>query len=145
MASLERQRTQADLDLAADRLRELGAARVGVVGFCMGGLLAYRSAVASPCFDAAVGFYGARIAAELAEPRCPTLLLFGTDDEYIPVSDVDAVVAHHRDTVVYPGVGHGFMRDGSDSFDEAAAADAWVRTTGFLARHLHGFPGPGQD
>ncbi len=73
------------------------------------------------------GFYGARIAAELGEPRCPTLLIFGGDDEYIPVADIEAVVAHHPQTVVYPEARHGFMRDGSASYDEAAATDGWSR------------------
>jgi carboxymethylenebutenolidase len=136
MGSLEGQRTQSDIDSAADQLRTLGADRVAVIGFCMGGLLAYRAAVVSSTFDAAVGFYGARIAAELGEPSCPTLLLFGGADEYIPVPDIEAVVAHHPDTVVYPGVGHGFMRDGTDGYDGAAATDAWSRMLTFLAAHL---------
>ena len=67
----------------------------GSIGFCMGGLQAYRTALASPGCDAAVGFYGARIAAELGRPTCPTLLLFAGEDQYIPVSDIEAVVAHH--------------------------------------------------
>src|SRR5665213_4571674 len=79
----------------------------GSSGFCMGGLQAYRAAVSSSGCDAAVGFYGARIAAEGGKPRCPTLLLFGANDQYIPTADIETATARHAGTVVYPGVGHG--------------------------------------
>jgi len=136
MASLTREQTGADVERSFDVLRGMGATAVGVVGFCMGGLQAYRAAVSARGCDAAVGFYGARIAGELGEPACPTLLLFGARDEYIPLVDIEAVAAHHAETVVYPDAGHGFMRDRSDSFDEEAATDGWRRMLAFLADHL---------
>jgi carboxymethylenebutenolidase len=89
-------------------------------------------------WDAAVGFYGAGIDGELGEPRCPTLLLFGADDQWIPTEAIAAVAAHHPDTVVYPGAGHGFMRDGTDDFVPEAAADAWSRLLAHFDRHLRG-------
>jgi carboxymethylenebutenolidase len=135
MGSLDRDRTQADLREAADLLRRQGSPVVGITGFCMGGMLTYRAAVGGG-FDAAVGFYGAGISHELGTPACPTLLVFGGTDEYIPPSEIEAVVAHHPDTVVYPDAGHGFMRDGSPNFDEAAAADAWQRLLAFFGAHL---------
>ena len=83
----------------------------------------------------AVPFYGGGIAGRLGTPTCPTLLLFGGRDDYIPTEDIEAVRAHHPDeTVVYPDAGHGFFRDGSDSYDESAAADAWHRLTGHAPR-----------
>jgi carboxymethylenebutenolidase len=136
MGSLTPQQTAADIEQSIAELRAMGAPKVGVMGFCMGGLLTYRTALSSASCDAAAGFYGARIAAELGQPRCPTLLFFGGDDEYIAPPDIEAVVAHHPNTVVYPGAHHGFMRDGSDSYDEAAATDAWSRLLGFLSTHL---------
>jgi len=136
MGSLTRELTTVDIEEAMAHLRRLGATAVGVVGFCMGGLQAYRAALSSSGCDGAVGFYGARIAAELGEPRCPTLLLFGGKDEYIPDSDIRAVVAHHAGTVVYPDAHHGFMRDGSGSYDEAAATDAWRRLLEFMEANL---------
>ena len=125
MGSVGVAQARADLEQAASILRELGATSVGVTGFCMGGLFTYRSAVASNAFGAAVGFYGARIAQELGTPRCPTLLFFGGQDPWIPDADIEAVRAHHPSTIVYPHATHGFMRDGSDSYDEASATDAW--------------------
>ncbi|HEX4245755.1 MAG TPA: dienelactone hydrolase family protein [Acidimicrobiales bacterium] len=136
MGSLDPERTQGDIDEAAALLRTMGADKVGVTGFCMGGRLTYHSAVSGTGFDAAVGFYGAGIARELAEPRCPTLLFFGGSDDFIPTDEIEQVQAHHRDTVVYPHAGHGFFRDGSANYDEAAALDAGTRLMAFLAEHL---------
>jgi len=136
MKAMDRTETAADLAGSAQVLRQMGAAKVGVTGFCMGGLQTYRAAVSSTTFDAAVGFYGAGISRELGNPTCPTLLLFGDNDPYIPVAEIDTVRAHHADTVVYPGAGHGFFRDGGDNYDEAAATDAWARLQRHLGAHL---------
>jgi carboxymethylenebutenolidase len=136
IGSLAPERTRADIFAAADHLRAAGASSVGVTGFCLGGLLTYRSALAGDGFAAAVGFYGAGIAAELGEPGCPTLLVFGGTDNYIPAAAIEAVKARHADTVVYPEAGHGFMRDGSTSYREDAATDAWGRMLGFFGEHL---------
>ena len=46
------------------------------------------------------------------------------------------VAAHHPDTTVYPEAGHGFMRDGSDDYSEAAATDAWSRLLAHFGEHL---------
>jgi len=142
MRTLIPEQTAADIGEAVGHLRRLRAAAVGVVGFCLGGTLAYRTALSSGECDAVAAFYGAQIAGELGEPRCPTLLFFGGDDEYIPVADIEAVVAHHPDSVLYPEAHHGFMRDGSDSYDEKAAADGWRRLLEFLAVHLGPAPNP---
>ncbi len=136
MGSLERDQTRADIVAASDRLRREGASSVGVIGFCMGGLLAYRTAVAGDGFGAAVGFYGAGIATEPGEPTCPTLLVFGGADEYIAPADIEVVGLRHPETMVYPDAGHGFMRDGSTSYAAAAARDAWSRMTRFLSEQL---------
>ena len=123
----------ADIGEVVDQLRVLGATKVGVTGFCMGGRLTYETAISGIDVQCAVPFYGGGIAQRLGAPTCPTLLLFGGRDDYIPTDDIEAVRAHHPDdTVVYPEAGHGFFRDGSDSYDEAAAADAWHRLTGML-------------
>jgi carboxymethylenebutenolidase len=136
MGSLTPEQVRADVDDAAATLRALGADRVGITGFCMGGLVTYLSAVESEEFAAAVGFYGARIAQQLGTPRCPTLLFFGGSDPWIPEDNIAAVVARHPETIVYPQATHGFMRDGSESYDEAAATDAWARLLQHFALHL---------
>jgi carboxymethylenebutenolidase len=145
MRSLTPQQTAADIDVAIGHLRSSGANAVGVIGFCLGGTMAYRTALSAPRCDAAVCFYGAQIADELGEPRCPTLLLFAGDDKYIPVPAIESVVAHHPQAVVYPDAHHGFMRDGSDSYDEEAATDGWGRLLDFLSAHLGTGAGSGGD
>ena len=127
VSAMKPEEAQADLEASGRLLRELRATRVGITGFCMGGGLAYRMAVQTESFDAAVGFYGSSIANELGTPNCPTLLFFGGKDVWIPSENIEKVAAHHRDTIVYPGAGHGFMRDRSEDFAEADAADAWDR------------------
>jgi carboxymethylenebutenolidase len=128
--------TQADLQGSAQILRDLGAPKVGITGFCMGGGLTYRMATQTTSFDAAVGFYGSSIAAELGTPNCPTLLFFGGKDPWIPSENIEKVAAHHADTIVYPDAGHGFMRDRSEDFAEADAADAWTRLLDWFGRPL---------
>jgi carboxymethylenebutenolidase len=132
---------QADLAVAADALRALGATRIGVTGFCMGGRFTYQTALHGIGYDAAVGFYGSGIAGELGEPRCPTLLFFGGNDPYCPADDIAKVAAHHADTIVYPEAGHGFMRDGTDDYAPEAASDAWARLLAHFREHLLGSNG----
>jgi carboxymethylenebutenolidase len=126
---------QQDILAAAAIAREHGARRLGVTGFCMGGRLTYRAALAGG-FDAAAGFYGSGISGELGQPTCPTLLFFGGKDEWIATSEIESVAAHHADTTVYPEAGHGFMRDGSPDFAPEAAADAWTRTLALFRDNL---------
>jgi len=127
----------ADIAATVAALRDAGASAVGVTGFCMGGRLSYRAAVAGLDIQAAVGFYGSNISQLLGTPNCPFLLFYGGKDPYIPMDEVEKVRAHHPDEViVYPDADHGFMRDGSDSYHPEAAADAWPRLLGFFAQHL---------
>jgi carboxymethylenebutenolidase len=136
MAALKPEEVLGDIRASADTLRNLGSERIGVTGFCMGGRFTWSSALHVEGFAAAVGFYGSGIADEEGEPLCPTLLFFGGQDPYVPLAEIARVEAAHPDTIVYPGAGHGFMRDGSDSYDESAANDAWARTLAFFGTHL---------
>jgi carboxymethylenebutenolidase len=128
---------QADLTEAVQRLRDLGAAKVGITGFCLGGTISYRAALSGLDLACAAPFYGGHIPRELGRPACPILAFFGGRDEYIPEAAVEAVQAHHPDdVVVYPDAEHGFMRDGSPSYHPAAAVDAWSRLLPFFDQHL---------
>jgi len=127
----------ADIADVAAQLRGLGAERIGITGFCMGGRMTYETATSGIDVQCAVAFYGGGIAGHLGTLTCPSLLLFGGTDDYIPPPDIEAVAAHHpAETVVYPQAGHGFFRDGSDAYDESAATDAWHRLTGMFHSHL---------
>jgi carboxymethylenebutenolidase len=136
MGALHPEEVLGDIRASADTLRSLGAERIGVTGFCMGGRFTWSTALHAEGFAAAVAFYGSGIADELGEPLCPTLLFFGGQDPYIPPAEIERVEAAYTDTIVYPEAGHGFMRDGSDSYDEKSARDAWARTLAFFGTHL---------
>lgn len=122
----------ADIDVCVERARTLGASSVGILGFCMGGRLAYLSNLAGQRVDASVCFYGT-IQKLLGSPPKPQLCFFGTRDDFVPSDAVESIRAHHPDdTFVYEGAEHGFMRDGSDAYHPQAAADAWSKTVAFL-------------
>ena len=114
-------------------LRAIGATKVGVTGFCMGGSYTYLAAVTG-IVDVAVSFYGAGIAEHLGNPQCPLLAFFGGNDEWISRADIATVEAHHPgDVIVYEDAEHGFMRDGSENYNEQAATEAWQRLLEFSA------------
>ncbi len=116
--------------------------QVGIVGFCLGGTLAYAAAAKSDGLAAAVGYYGGGIAKMVdAEPRpvprCPFQLHFGEHDGHIPMPDIDKVKAAHPDAPIYTyDAGHGFNCDERGSYDEASATVAWARTLAFLERAM---------
>lgn len=125
--------TKAAIDTAAE------AGPVGIVGFCLGGSLAFLAATRLDGIKAAVGYYGGRIAKAADEvPRVPVQLHFGEKDSGIPLSDVAIVQDKRKDceTFIYEGAQHGFNCDERASFDAASAKLAWTRTLGFFASHL---------
>ena len=112
---------------------------VAVVGFCMGGSVAFLSATRLNGVAAAVCYYGGRIAHFAAEaPRCPTQMHFGEKDQGIPLSDVEIIKQKRPDCAVYvyPDAGHGFHCDERASYHAPSAALAWERTQAFLQQHL---------
>ncbi len=128
-----------DLVTAVAHLRTLGATSVGIVGFCMGGTFAYAAGKAARELgvDAIAAFYGAAIIRQPGELECPALLAFAGRDRWISLEEIDSLRDRHGDDiVVYEGVPHGFMRDGSDDFREEAADDAWRRLLAHFSTHL---------
>lgn len=117
--------------------QKFGAAKVGVVGYCWGGNLAWLAATRlTP--GAAVGYYGGQISKHAAEkPHCPVMLHFGEKDPHIPPSEIETIRRHHPSlpVYVYPA-GHGFNCDQRESYDPSSAALARQRTLEFLRRHL---------
>jgi carboxymethylenebutenolidase len=114
------------------------AGRVGVVGYCWGGTVAYASAVHIDGLAAAVGYYGSGIANMLAgQLLCPVLLHFGDHDKGIPLADVEKIRRAHPDVAIhiYPA-GHGFNCTARPSYNPAAADLARQRTLDFLAEHI---------
>lgn len=126
----------ADIAACIDIVRGAGASSVGITGFCMGGLYSYLASTRGLAVDAAVPFYG-RLADVLGDPACPLLAFFGGSDPFISPADIELVRARHGDdVVVYDDADHGFMRDGSESYHETAAPDAWGRTLAFFEANL---------
>jgi len=126
-----------DTDAARKAVADVG--KVGIVGFCLGGSVAFAAATRLTGFAAAVGFYGGRIAAFADEvPRCPTQLHYGAEDAGIPMSNVETVRAKRPDCeiFVYEAAGHGFNCDERASFNAGAARLAWARTLSFFASHV---------
>jgi carboxymethylenebutenolidase len=137
MKGFKREWALADTQAAIDFAREKYRASVAVVGFCLGGSLAWMSAASFP-LSAAVGYYGGHIAqTNDLTPNCAVMLHFGTNDSHIPVSDVEKVKSAHPEVEVYLyDAGHGFNCDERSSFVAAAASQAWERTLMFLGQHL---------
>lgn len=126
-----------DTQAAIDAVKDKGG--VGIVGFCMGGSIAYLAAAQLSSLKAAVGYYGGTIAKNLDKtPKVPTMLHFGEKDAGIPMSDVDAIKAKHPqiEVFVYDGAQHGFHCDERASYDKKSADLAWPRTLDFFAKHL---------
>lgn len=126
-----------DIGAAVEWLRGFGLSGVGVVGYCLGGTMAWLSATRLP-IDAAVGYYGGNITSYLGErPKAPVMLHFGEQDKHISASDVDSIATAHREVQIYRyPAGHAFNRDGSAGYDASSATRARERTLAFLHEHL---------
>jgi carboxymethylenebutenolidase len=126
-----------DTQAAIDAVKSVGP--LGVVGFCMGGTIAFLAATRLDGVKAAVCYYGGKIVAFADEkPRCPTEMHFGALDHGIPLTDVETIKAKRPDCeiFIYPDAGHGFHCDERASYHAPSAAQAWERTTAFFAKHL---------
>jgi carboxymethylenebutenolidase len=126
-----------DTQAAIDAVKTVGP--VGIIGFCLGGSVAYAAATKLSGLKAAVGYYGGAIV-RLAEdkPSVPTQLHFGEKDTGIPLTDVETIKAKRPEVevFVYPGAQHGFNCDERASYDKASADIAWPRSMEFFAKHL---------
>ena len=125
-----------DVAAAIDVAKEAG--KVGIVGYCFGGSVAWEAAANLPALSAAVGYYGGRVIASKAlQPKAPTMLHFGEKDQHIPLAGVKEVAALHPNVPVYIyPADHGFNCDHRASYDAPSAALAWTRTLDFFRQHL---------
>jgi carboxymethylenebutenolidase len=127
-------------DIQAAITHAAGAGKVGVVGYCWGGLLTWRTACLLKGVSAAVPYYGGGVTteAEIARtPNCPVLAHFGEKDHWIPLEGVAALQKAHPDVEVHVyAANHGFNCDHRGAWDATAAALARERTLAFFAKHL---------
>ncbi len=149
----------ADIAAASELVRsmdELGGRGVGIIGFCMGGRIAFMAPARGAPFQAAVMYYGAGITnsrdggptvLESAPGlSCPLLGFFGDDDQNPSPAQREEISAeltrlgkphefHH-----YAGAKHGFMEDGNPTlpgaYHEEAAKDSWPKAMAFFSKHL---------
>ena len=153
MSTLNAVGLTADLNAAFGYLDRSGfpGARLGVIGFCMGGSVAFFAATLRP-LGAAVTFYGGGIAQgrfglppqlELASKlQTPWLGLYGDKDKGIPTADVEALASVTEGLPVGTGIvryaeaEHGFNCDDRGSYHEDSAKDAWARTLEWFGAHI---------
>jgi carboxymethylenebutenolidase len=144
-----------DIDAALAHLAAAGIplAKTGVVGFCMGGTVAFI-VTTNRDVGAGVTFYGGGVNEgrfgfpsmkdAAADLRAAWLGLFGDQDRGIPVADVEelrtaaAASGQTTEIVRYPDAKHGFHCDARADFEPASAADAWTRTLAWFDEHLAG-------
>jgi carboxymethylenebutenolidase len=131
---------QALMDVKAT-VKELakGGLKVGVVGYCFGGTVAWLAATRIDGVAAAVGYYGGGIGETAEEhPKAPVMLHFGETDASIPKEHYEKVKRLHANVPVhvYPGAGHGFVCDERGSYHAESAKLARQRTIEFFRTHL---------
>lgn len=117
--------------------------KVGAVGYCLGGLLAYLTAARTDA-DASVGYYGVNIQTMLGEAKAiknPVMLHIAEKDEYCQPEAQKQIVEglknnSHVSIHTYPGMNHAFARTGGAHYDQANAELANGRTATFFRQHL---------
>ena len=139
-AQMEAQPDRALQDIAAAVAYAAKAGKVGVVGYCWGGLLTWRAACELDGIAAAVPYYGGGMTSppEAARtPRCPVMAHFGDQDHWIPLDTVrEFEKAQPQVQVHVYAANHGFNCDQRASYDANAAALARDRTLAFFALHV---------
>ena len=126
-------------DVEAARAAAASAGKVGVVGYCLGGSLAWLAATRLQGVAAASCYYGGRIIASANEkPRCPVQMHFGEKDQSIPLTDVEkikAAVPLSVEIFIYPA-GHAFNREAGQNYEPVSARLARERTLSLFRRHV---------
>lgn len=128
-------------DLAAAVQYASKAGKVGIVGYCWGGLLAWRAAEQVPGLSAAVCYYGGGMTAGTEpsrSPKVPVMAHFGKLDQHISVESVQAFGKAHPEVEVHLyEADHGFNCEQRGSYNAGAAATAFERSLYHFARHFN--------
>jgi carboxymethylenebutenolidase len=127
-----------DIQAAVDHAARAG--KVGIVGYCWGGLLVWRSAETVRGLSAAVAYYGGGMTVgnePSRHPAVPTMAHFGEQDTHISVESVKAFEQSHPDVEVHLyAANHGFNCDQRGSYNAGAAATALERSLYHFGKHL---------
>jgi carboxymethylenebutenolidase len=147
----------ADVNATVDFLKSHAAvdsARIGIVGFCMGGRAVYLMSAVNPNLKAGVMYYGSdpfnawgegpSPFERTAQIHCPIMGHFGEDDKNPSPADMHKLDAEMNrlgkahEFHSYANAAHAFANFGSPGYREHAATASWPRTFGFFAKHLKG-------
>ncbi len=114
------------------------AGKVGIVGYCWGGLVAWLAAAKIPGLSAAVPYYGGGFLDNAAlEPKVPLMGHFGDQDAHIPVDGVRKLAEKHpKHQIFIYAADHGFNCDHRGSYNAPAAKQARERTLEFFRKHV---------
>jgi carboxymethylenebutenolidase len=127
-----------DIQAAIEHATEGG--KVGILGYCWGGLLTWRAACTLDGLSVAVPYYGGGMTAgtePARTPKVPVMAHFGEQDHWIPLDSVQAFQKLHPEVQVHVyAANHGFNCDQRGSYNEMAAKQARKRTLAFFAEHL---------
>ena len=127
-----------DIQAAVDHAARAG--KVGIVGYCWGGLLVWRAAEKVQGLSAAVCYYGGGMTAgsePSRRPAVPTMAHFGEQDTHIPVASVKAFEKLHPEVEVHLyAANHGFNCDQRGAYDAGAAATALERSLYHFGKHV---------
>jgi carboxymethylenebutenolidase len=136
LPKLDAEKSLADASAAIDFAATATGKKVGVVGYCYGGTIAWLAATRRGV--PAVGYYGGHISKFAGEPlSAPVILHFGKQDTHIPAEDVEKIHAAHPEVEIFwYDAGHGFNRDVDASYNSEAARLARARSLEFLKQHL---------
>lgn len=127
----------ADVQAAIDEAKKIG--KVGIVGYCFGGAVAWMAACHCSGLAASSCYYGGGIHAKKDDsPKCPVQMHFGDKDGAIPLNQVHEIKEAHPDipVYVYDDAGHGFCCDERDSFNEGACKRARERTLALFGQNV---------
>jgi len=128
----------ADVDAAAKQVS--GAGKVGLIGYCFGGYVAWISGCNLDSLSCSVSCYGGGVAARAGndKPKMPMQMHFGDADHAIPMGDVHVIREAHPDvpSFVYDGAAHGFCCDDRDVYDAGATERCHGRALEFFAQHV---------
>lgn len=136
-SQLDWDKTIMDIRAAATFIRDYGS--VGLVGYCMGGSIAWLAATRDSGVNASVSYYGGNIIDFLGEkPQIPCMLHFGEKDSTIPLENVEKIVNTYQDLdyFIYEGADHGFNCDLRGSYNADSSRLALERTLAFLEKNL---------
>ena len=125
-------------DVAATIEAAAEAGKVGITGFCFGGMITWRAASAGLGLSAGSGYYGGGVQRYIdLDPVIPLEMHYGARDRGIPLDQIEDLRRRHPGVDVYTyDAGHGFCNSDSDRYDEAASRAATARSLEFFARHL---------